>query len=148
MRPVGELAAEVLRRGARLRIKARGGSMVPFLRDGDVVLVTPVADTDVAVGDVICYEAPPGGLCLHRVIERKRDRVLAKGDALAFTEVVDPADVLGKVVAVQRRGRVKRLDTRSARWRNRTLAATSILVPCLIPTAIRAWRDLRGVLRG
>ena len=148
MRPVDELAAQVLRRGTRLRIKARGGSMMPFLWDGDVVLVTPTARREVVVGDVICYETPPGGLCLHRVIARTRDRFVAKGDALAFTEVVDPGHVLGKVVAVQRRGRVKRLDTRIARWSNRAIAAVSTLIPFLIPLAIRVGRDVRASLRG
>jgi hypothetical protein len=41
MRPVDDLAAHLLRRGGRLRMKARGGSMMPFLWDGDIVLVAP-----------------------------------------------------------------------------------------------------------
>lgn len=137
MRVVDDLAAQLLRRGGRLRIKARGGSMIPFLWDGDVALVTPAAGKEVDVGDVVCYERPPGRLILHRVVARDRDRVVAKGDALAFTEVIDRGQLLGKVVAVERHGRVRRLDTRAARWRNRAIAAISPVLPRLLTLALR-----------
>lgn len=141
--PVEDLAVRLLRRGGRLRIKARGGSMVPFFRDGDVALVSPATGRDVDVGDVICYEAPPGRLCLHRVIARHRERLVAKGDALAFTEVIDRAQLLGRVVAVERHGQIRRLDTRAGRWRNRAIAFISPWLPWLLPAAAplrRAWR--------
>ncbi len=148
MRQVADLAAHLLRRGGRLRIKARGGSMTPFLWDGDVALVTPTAGREVGVGDVICYEAPSGRLFLHRVIARDRDRFVAKGDALASTDVVERAQLLGKVVAVERHGRVRRLDTRAARWRNRAIASISPLLPRLLPLAVRLRRVWRAVFRG
>ncbi|SRR5712691_569675 len=148
MRPVNDLAARLLRGGAPLRIKARGGSMLPCLRDGDVALVVPAAGTEISVGDVICYETPPGRVFLHRVIERERERLVAKGDALLFTDLIDPGQVLGKVVAVQRRGRFERLDTRSGRWRNRAIAAVSTLIPFPIALAIRVRRIVRAALRG
>src|SRR5207302_5223751 len=94
MRRADELAVQVLRRGYPLRIKTRGGSMLPFLRDGDVALVVPAARTEVGVGDVICYETSPGRLFVHRVIDRARDQFLAKGDALACVDVIDPPQLL------------------------------------------------------
>jgi len=122
--------------------------MLPCLRDGDVALVVPAAGTEISVGDVICYETPPGRVFLHRVIERERERLVAKGDALLFTDLIDPGQVLGKVVAVQRRGRFERLDTRSGRWRNRAIAAVSTLIPFPIALAIRVRRIVRAALRG
>ena len=148
MRPVGELAAYLLRRGERLRIKARGGSMTPFLWDGDVVLVTPTDGREIGVGDVICYETPPGRLFLHRVIECNRDRFVAKGDALAFRDVIDRAQLLGKVVTVERRGKVRRLDTVAARWQNRAIAAISPMLPRLLSLAARLGRLRRAAFRG
>jgi len=140
MRSVDDLAAQLLRRGKRLRIKARGGSMVPFLRDGDVALVTPTAGSEVGVGDVVCYEMPPGRLYLHRVIARDRDRVVAKGDALGSRELVQFTQLLGKAIGLERQGTVRRLDTRVARWRNRTIAAVSPLLPALLFLALRLRR--------
>jgi len=142
VRPVDELAADLLRRGTPLRIKARGGSMTPFVRDGDVALVTPAAG-HVGIGDVICYETPAGKLLLHRLIARDGDRLVAKGDALAFAEILDRTRLLGKVVAVERHGTVKRFDTRVAQWRNRVIAVLSPCVPPLLLLALgvrRLWR--------
>jgi len=140
-RPVDELAVQVLRRDGHLRITARGSSMMPFIRDGDVVGVTTTESTDVGVGDVVCYERPPGRLFLHRVIGLAGDGFVAKGDALAFTELVERAHVLGKVITVERHGRGRRLDTRTARWRNRAIAFLSPSLPRLLALA----RGLRRV---
>lgn len=148
MRPVDELAADLLRRGGPLRIKARGGSMTPFVRDGDVVLVTPTAGMEVGIGDVICYETPSGKLLLHRVIARDADGFMAKGDALACVEAIDRTRLLGKVVAVERHGVVKRFDTRVGRWRNRVIAGLSPFFPPLLVLALRMRRVWRAALHG
>ena len=144
--PVEELASELLGRGVPLRIKARGGSMIPFILDGDVVLVGPPGNSGILVGDVICYEKSPGTLFLHRVIKRDGERFVTKGDALAFTEVVFPGQVLGRVVSIERRGRVRRLD--AARWRNRVIAFFSFLLPRVLSPAIRLRRMWKAALRG
>jgi signal peptidase I len=145
-----ELAVQLLRRGAPLRVKARGASMLPFLYDGDVALVVPADGTEIGLGDVVCYETSPGRFFMHRVIERTRDRFVAKGDALAFTDLIGPEQVVGKVVAVERRGRIKRFDTRIGRWRNRAIARVSSLVPFTVAVAIAipVRRILRAALRG
>ena len=144
--PFAELASQLLRKGAPLRIKARGGSMIPFILDGDVVLVAPGGNSEIVVGDVICYEISPGRLFLHRVIKRDGERFVIKGDALTFTDLISPGQVLGKVVAIERRGRMRRLDT--ARWRNRATAFLSPLLPPLLSPAIRLRRMWKAALRG
>lgn len=147
MRPVEELGSQLLRQGGHLRIKARGGSMIPFIRDGDLVLVSPAEGSEVRVGDVICYREPPGRLFLHRVIRREAGRFVTKGDALVVSEVISQGQVLGKVVAIERRGRVRRLDTGVARWRNRMIVLLSPFLLRLLPLAIwvrRIWRTAGG----
>jgi len=146
--PAEELAAQVLRRGQHLRIKARGGSMLPFIWDGDVVLVTPTAPTSIVIGDVVCYETAPGRLFLHRIIRRDGDRFVTKGDALSSAEVIEPTELLGKVVGIERRGGISRLDTRAGRWRNRAAVCVSHVVPRLLPLALRLRRGLRAALHG
>jgi len=144
--PVEELASELLSRGAPLRIKARGGSMIPFILDGDVVLVGPVGNSEILVGDVICYEISLGRLFLHRVIKRDGERFVTKGDALDFSDLISPGQVLGKVVAIERRGRIRQLET--ARWRNRAIAFFSPILPRLLSPAIRLRRMWKAALRG
>ena len=146
MGSVAELASQLLRSGAPLRIKARGGSMIPFILDGDVVRVSPAGNSEILVGDVVCYETSPGRLFLHRVIKRDRERFVTKGDALDFTDLVSAGQVLGKVVAIERRGRVRRFDT--ARWRNRVIAFLSPFLSGLLPLAIRVRRLWRAALSG
>ena len=148
MSPVAELAGELLRGGAPVRIKARGGSMLPFIRDGDVVLVNPAGNSEIRLGDVICYETSPGTLFLHRVVRRRAERFVTKGDALDFTDLVFPGQVLGKAVAVVGRRRLRRLDTRTARWRNRAIAFFSPILPQLLLPALRLRRKWRAALRG
>jgi hypothetical protein len=121
--------------------------MAPFVRDGDVAVVTAAAATDIRVGDVICYQPSPGRLVLHRVHGRAGDGFVARGDALAFTELVPLSQLLGRVVAVERQGRLKRLDTRLARWRGRIVVVLSPVVAWLLPPALRlgrAWRETLG----
>jgi hypothetical protein len=147
-RPGDELAAEVLRRGGSLRIKARGGSMLPFLRGGDVVTVAPTPSSAVTIGDVICYESPPGRLLLHRVIRRHDAGFVTKGDALSWTESIDAAAVLGTVVAIEREGRAVRWNSDAARRWNRVIASVSCLIPPLLAVVLPLRRLVRTVARG
>jgi ribosomal protein L35AE/L33A len=118
--------------------------MLPFIWDGDLVLVSPADGSEILVGDVICYRTPPGRLVLHRVIRRDGERLVVKGDALDFTELVPPGQVLGKVMAIERRGRLWRL----ARWQNRAFVLLSPVLPRLLPLAIRVRRIFRAALCG
>jgi hypothetical protein len=147
-RSVDELASQILKQGRCLRIRARGGSMTPFLRDGDVALVTPAERAAVRVGDVICYETAPGRLFLHRVITRQGARVVAKGDALTSSDVIALPQILGTVRAVVRGGRARRLDTRVARWGSRVIAFLSPVLSRLLPLALGVRRLARAVLGG
>ncbi len=122
--------------------------MVPFIRDGDVALVAGADEDDIRVGDVICYETSPGQLFLHRVIARAAQGFVARGDALSVPEVVPPEQLLGKVLALERHGRLRRCDTRMARWRNRAIATLSPAVARVVPLAVRLKRAWRGAVRG
>ena len=143
-----ELAIEALRRHGRLSLKARGGSMTPFIRDGDIVVIANAQRMNVAVGDVVCYETHPGRLRLHRVVAHDRERLRVKGDALGFTEVVEDAQLLGKVIVVKRHGAVTPFDTSRARWRNRVIAFLSPAIPPLLSVALACRRIWRAGVRG
>jgi hypothetical protein len=86
--------------------------MRPSLCDGDVVSLIRLDRGRIAVGDVICYEAEAGGLALHRVVRHEAGHVVTKGDALDWIERVPLGRILGRVTAVERRGRLERIVTR------------------------------------
>jgi hypothetical protein len=96
-----DLFAELLGRGLPVTIRARGGSMRPALRDGDVLTVAPLRGP-LLVGEVVA--ARRGGLlALHRVREVQGGRVRLCGDACAQDDgFFEPAEVLGRAVAARR----------------------------------------------
>jgi signal peptidase I len=122
--------------------------MLPFLLDGDVLVVRPVAAAGVRIGDVLCYEPPSGGLCLHRVVARKERGFVTRGDALSYVEDVPETAVLGVVTARERRGRSAALDTRRARGQARLIALVAPAIACGLPLARGLRRLARAVRRG
>jgi Peptidase S24-like len=108
---VGELAAlveELAGRGVAARFIARGGSMSPWIRDGDVVTVAPLESTEPAgPGDVAAFKRPGSGrLTVHRLVRRVGEGWEARGDRLGGTDgVVADDEILGIVTRVERRGR-------------------------------------------
>ncbi len=126
----GALSAAVLERGDSLRFRARGHSMLPFIRDGDVLLVRPGLET--RPGDVVLCRAGDGRLLAHRVARVHRQShlcsILLQGDAYPWPDGLVPLDnVLGRVVAVERGMRRARLDAGLLRWLGRLWSGSSPL---------------------
>jgi signal peptidase len=114
-----ELSKDIFKTGKSIRFRAKGWSMRPFIRDGDFIVVSPVEYSLIKTGDVVFYLTAKNKALVHRVIKKskkdKDDRItmFIKGDATFSTpEKTDTQNVLGKVVAVERNGRKKRLDTK------------------------------------
>jgi len=100
-----EFLGAVLDRGAPFRFRARGMSMDPFIRDGDVITIVPRGARRLRAGDVIACCHPRGGhLIVHRVVANAQAGIVLRGDANdAIDGVIAGDDVLG-VVSVVRRG--------------------------------------------
>jgi hypothetical protein len=83
------LSRELVNCGLPVRLRVRGQSMAPLIRDGDVIRVIPVSVDQVAVGDVILFRTGTG-LLAHRVIERDQDptgvRLITRGDGHWFAD--------------------------------------------------------------
>ena len=47
-----DLSAEILRQGGSFQFRAHGSSMVPFIRDGDLLTVAPAEPTGLEIGDI------------------------------------------------------------------------------------------------
>lgn len=101
------LAAEILARGCTLRFRARGVSMRPFIRDGDVVEVEPIGERPIRRGDVVLRRGGDGRVLAHRVtlVDGSGEAALVhtRGDALGYPDgPVSQRQVLGRVVNVAR----------------------------------------------
>jgi len=115
--PGGEIALEgsglaglmraVLEKGKDFRFEARGASMHPVIRDGDIVTVRPLAGGGTRTGDVVAFVHPvTGGVRIHRVVGAGEAGYVLKGDnALCEDGAVARDAVLGRVVRIERGGR-------------------------------------------
>jgi len=122
-----ELLRAFAERGAQLRTHVTGSSMRPFIRDGDVVTLAPLDGGVPRVGEVVAAVLPdPERLVVHRVVARRGDGWTIRGDACPRPDgVVGSADVLGRVVRVERGGRVVSRGATSAAALGATVAALS-----------------------
>lgn len=115
------LMAEIagwLREGKTVTIPVKGNSMKPFLTDGrDKVTLCGCRAEELSPGDVVLAGVNDGGsTVLHRVVERRGTRLLLQGDANETTEETGLQEVLGKAVAMERKGRMYEVDGKVWRW--------------------------------
>ena len=99
-----ELLRATLAEGMPLRFRARGFSMDPFIRDDDVITVSPLADHSPGPGDVVAFiQGNAERLLVHRVIRTRGSSYVIKGDNSAGADGLIPgANILGWVKSVER----------------------------------------------
>ena len=96
---------------------ARGLSMDPLIREGDVVLVKPIKKDDIMLGDILAFKQKDSQIITgHRLIKVTRfpDRVsyILQGDfSTSGADEIFYEDIIGKVVGLQRDDRVFAIDT-------------------------------------
>ncbi len=90
-------AAAFLDEGREVIVRAKGNSMLPYIRDGRDSVVLKKSDS-LEVGDIVLVQMP-GRFVMHRIIARRGDRFRMMGDGnLRGTETFRREDVLGKVI--------------------------------------------------
>jgi len=95
-----EMAGAVLREGARLSFRASGRSMSPFIRDNDRVIVEPPSGR-LRIGDVILFASSGQQLILHRIVKKRGDGYVTRGDSTCHHDgTVQPNAVLGRAVHI------------------------------------------------
>lgn len=135
-----DLMRAVLARGVPFRFRARGWSMAPFIRDGDVTTVSPLQGALPRVGDVVAFARPgTGNLVVHRVVARRSMGLLVQGDRMPeHTDGIVPAEsLLGRVTRVQRDGRDVWLGLGPERYLIAWLSRTGLLTPLRVWLASR-----------
>ena len=107
------LAKQLLREGKKIEIPVKGGSMRPFLFDGETVVVAPVGvDCPLRKCDIILAETSTGQVMMHRIREISPAGIRMKGDGNLYqSELIRPEDVIGRVLSVVRHGKTISLYT-------------------------------------
>jgi signal peptidase I len=103
-----EFLQAVLAKGASVRFKARGFSMHPFIKDGEVVTVSPVTGGRLYAGDVVAFCHPDSGrLVVHRIIKKNAQGFILRGDNCAEADgLVPAASIVGLVTEVGGNSRI------------------------------------------
>ena len=102
-----EILRDVLSKGVPFRLQAPGFSMSPFIKNGDIVTVTPLPDGSPRIGDVVAFIRPGAEkLIVHRVVWKKNGCFVIKGDNAPDTDGLIPGtNILGCVKKIERRGK-------------------------------------------
>ncbi len=113
-----ELVRAVLGKGLSFRFRATGYSMHPFIRNGDIVKVAPVANGFADVGDVLACELPVSAkFVVHRVVRKNGDRLLVQGDGSPEPDGwITRENILGRIENVERDGRAVCVGLGSERY--------------------------------
>ncbi len=101
--------------GKSVRFQARGVSMKPLVRDGDVLVVEPLGQDRPCVGEVVLCSTASEHVVVHRVIRQQFKKGIqysqVQGDQIPQPDgwMSDEA-VLGRVMSLERDGRVIEMD--------------------------------------
>ncbi len=80
--------------------KVFGESMRPLINPGDSLFIYKKGKMDIKLGDLVVFY-DKGKIICHRVVAKKNNRIVAKGDNLPFVDKpIKISEVLGKVAKV------------------------------------------------
>jgi hypothetical protein len=107
--PKLSLAAEMLRDGGTISLKAWGVSMLPTVWPGDLLTVQRAAHDKMVPGDIVLVMRD-SRFVIHRLIEARADRDslswITRGDAMPHNDrPVAASELLGLVVGISRANR-------------------------------------------
>ena len=111
--------------------------MYPFIRDGDILTISPAPADTLTVGDVAAVTHPETRrLVIHRVTGVAGSALIIQGDnARSVDDPIPRTHILGRVTRVERNGRIVSLGFGPER----------VVIPRLTKLRHRAW--LRPLLK-
>lgn len=104
-----ELIEAVHEKRASFRFQAKGHSMTPAIRDGDVITVSPLKDIIPRRGDVLAFRHPERAqMLVHRVLSAREEKCFIKGDNCPNADGWIPTEnILGIITKVERAGKAQ-----------------------------------------
>ncbi len=111
-----EMLQGLVEQGASLRTTVRGFSMSPFVKDMDVLIISPPVKK-IKVGDITAFRHPVNGrLTLHRLIRKTESGWLVRGDNCSRPDgIIQQQDILGVVVSARRDSKKIRMGITSGK---------------------------------
>jgi signal peptidase I len=142
-----ELLQATLAKGVPFTFRARGSSMHPFIKDGDVITVSPLGEDAPGLGDVVAFvQGEIEKLVVHRVIRIKANSYFIKGDGTTGIDSPVPRiNVLGLVTRVKRGRKRVFIGLGPERFLIALLTRKGLAVP-LVRVAAKLLRPIRNMM--
>lgn len=139
------LVKDILSKGAECRFQAKGHSMSPFIKDGDIVTISPLTNSSPGLGDVVAFNHPENEkLIIHRVVEKRNNDYYVRGDNLLETDgLVQAKDILGYVNKVERDGKNVRVGLGPERFLIAFLTGKGLFISFVLPI----WRVVPPIIK-
>jgi signal peptidase I len=130
---VAGLLTDALRAGHSFSFRAGGFSMSPFIKDGDLITVSPFGNIQPGRGDIVAFlDAANNGLTVHRIIQKQGIDFIMKGDNTRVADMpVSDSNLLGRVTGIRRRKAERHLGLGSERGLLAALSRAGILMPLM-----------------
>ncbi|MBP7102846.1 MAG: S24/S26 family peptidase [Bacteroidales bacterium] len=107
--------AEEISHGENVQLRVKGNSMLPFIREGDSIILIPYNPSCLKIGDVVLFNHKKE-VRLHRIIHKNGSSLILQGDGnINAKELIDLLDVIGKLKQIIRRNE-KKINTDTWVW--------------------------------
>jgi len=115
-----DLASGLAASGISFRFQARGRSMLPVIEDAQILHLEPVGQSRLKSGDIVLFQKD-GEFKAHRILRKKGELFVTRGDAGMHINEVGREQIIGRVAAKEcaRTGRRIPLSGPVARMRFR-----------------------------
>lgn len=103
-----KLMQEAFSKGSSFRFQVKGFSMLPFIRDNDLLTISPFSSSSDSLGNSVAFIHPKtGNLVIHRLIAKHNNSYIAKGDNVSQSDgLILKENMLGYVTKLERGGRI------------------------------------------
>ncbi len=100
--------ARQITKGFRVKIRAKGNSMLPFIREGkDNIMLEKVRENSFQTGNLLLVHLRDGRYVLHRVMKYDEYQIVLRGDGnLSAVETCTRDEVIAEAVQVIRSGKI------------------------------------------
>lgn len=104
---LAELMQATFTKGASFKFQVKGFSMSPFIKDGDVVTISPALNSSLGFGKSVAFIHPETKkLVIHRIVGKNWTGYLIKGDSATKIDGLIPREsILGVVTRVERKNK-------------------------------------------
>lgn len=101
------LMQDVFSKGSSFRFQVKGFSMLPFIRDKDVLTISPFSPSSNSLGNSIAFIHPKTeNLVIHRLIAKHNNSYIVKGDNIPTPDgLISKRDIVGFVSSIERKGK-------------------------------------------